>query len=136
MEIMEIKNVRIRYFDKRLVEESLRRYLKEIEEKHPEVKRVLLFGSFVRDECVPGSDIDLLLILSASEETFMERIPRFLPSRFPVGMDVFPYTEEELEKMKEEGNFFIRKALEEEWRFFEGGNINYGQFSQKGLVSD
>jgi len=82
-----IKNVRIRYFDKRLVEESLRRYLKEIE-----VKRVLLFGSFVRDECVPGSDIDLLLILSASEETFMERIPRFLPSRFPVGMDVFPYT--------------------------------------------
>jgi len=103
-----IKNVRIRYFDKRLVEESLRRYLKEIE-----VKRVLLFGSFVRDECVPGSDIDLLLILSASEETFMERIPRFLPSRFPVGMDVFLYTEEELEKMKEEGNFFIRRALEE-----------------------
>ena len=89
---MEIMNVRIRYFDERLVEESLRRYLKEIEEKHPEVKRVLLFGSFVRDECVPGSDIDLLLILSASEETFMERIPRFLPSRFPVGMDVFPYT--------------------------------------------
>ena len=79
--------MRIRYFDKRLVEESLRRYLKEIE-----VKRVLLFGSFVRDECVPGSDIDLLQILSASEETFMERIPRFLPSRFPVGMDVFPYT--------------------------------------------
>ena len=41
---MEIMNVRIRYFDERLVEESLRRYLKEIEEKHPEVKRVLLFG--------------------------------------------------------------------------------------------
>ena len=77
------------------------------------MKRVLLFGSFVRDECVPGSDIDLLLILSTSEETFMERIPRFLPSRFPVGMDVFPYREEELEKMKEEGNFFIRRALEE-----------------------
>ncbi len=107
------RSVKIRYFDKKLVEESLRGYLKEIEEKHPEVKRVLLFGSFVRDECVPGSDIDLLLILSASEETFMERIPRFLPSRFPVGMDVFPYTEEELEKMKEEGNFFIRRALEE-----------------------
>jgi len=107
------RSVRIRYFDKKSVEESLRRYLKEIEGKHPEVKRVLLFGSFVRDECVPGSDIDLLLILSASEETFLERIPRFLPSRFPVGMDVFPYTEEELEKMKEEGNFFIRRALEE-----------------------
>jgi len=39
-----IMNVGIRYFDKKLVEESLRGYLKEIEEKHPEVKRVLLFG--------------------------------------------------------------------------------------------
>jgi len=77
------RSVRISYFDKKSVEESLREYLKEIEGKHPEVERVLLFGS------------------------------RFLPSRFPVGMDVFPYTEEEMEKMKEEGNFFIRRALEE-----------------------
>ncbi len=70
---------------------------------------------------MPGSDIDLLLILNASEETFLKRIPRFLPSRFPVRVDVFPYTEEEVEKMKGEGNFFIRRALEEkgEWRFFE-----------------
>ncbi len=106
-------SVRIRYFNKKSVEESLREYLKEIEVKHPEVERVLLFGSFVRDECVPGSDIDLLVILKESEESFLERIPHFLPSRFPVGVDVFPYTEEEVEKMKSEGNFFIRKALEE-----------------------
>ncbi len=106
-------SVRIRYFDKKLVEESLRGYLKEMEEKHPEVERVLLFGSFVRSECVPGSDIDLLVILSESEESFLERIPRFLPSRFPVGVDVFPYTAEEVEKMMREGNFFIRRALEE-----------------------
>ncbi len=100
-------SVRIRYFDKKLVEESLRRYLKEIGGKHPEVERVLLFGSFVR------SDIDLLVILRESREAFLKRIPRFLPSRFPVGVDVFPYTEKEVEKMKSEGNFFIRKALEE-----------------------
>jgi len=59
-----IMNVGIRYFDKKLVEESLRGYLKEIEEKHPEVKRVLLFGSFVRDEYVPGSDV--LVIFSTN----------------------------------------------------------------------
>ena len=43
-----------------------------------------------------------------SEESFLKRIPRFLPSRFPVGVDVFPYTEKDVEKMKGEGNFFIR----------------------------
>ena len=106
-------SVRIRYFDKKLVEESLREYLKEMEGKHPEVERVILFGSFVRNESVPGSDIDLLVILSDSGESFLNRIPRFLPSRFPIGVDVFPYTEKELDKMKCEGNFFIRRALEE-----------------------
>ncbi|MBK5191142.1 MAG: nucleotidyltransferase domain-containing protein [Methanosarcinales archaeon] len=105
--------VRIRYFDKKLVEESLRGYLNEMVEKHPEVERELLFGSFVQNESVPGSDIDLLVLLSESEEPFMERIPRFLPSRFPVGVDVFPYTAEGVERMKCEGNSFIRRALEE-----------------------
>ncbi len=119
-------SVRIRYFDKKLVEESLRGYLKEMEEKHPEVERVLLFGSFVRNECVPGSDIDLLVILSESEESFLERIPRFLPSRFPVGVDVFPYTAEEVEKMMREGNFFIRRALEEGVEVFRK-NVGRGQ---------
>lgn len=36
----------------------------------------------IRDESVPGSDIDLLVILRESEEPFLNKIPRFLPSRF------------------------------------------------------
>jgi predicted nucleotidyltransferase len=107
------RSVRVKYFDKKLVEQSLWGYLKEIAVKHSEVERVFLFGSFVRDESVPGSDIDLLVILRESEESFLNRIPRFLPSRFPVGVDVFPYTEKEVERMKREGNFFITRALEE-----------------------
>jgi predicted nucleotidyltransferase len=67
----------------------------------------------IRDESVPGSDIDLLVILRESEESFLTRIPRFFPSRFPVGVDVFPYTEKEVERMKREGNFFISRALQE-----------------------
>jgi predicted nucleotidyltransferase len=116
------RSVRVRYFDKKLVEESLWSYLKEIAVKHSEVERVLLFGSFVRDESVPGSDIDLLVILRESEESFLNRIPRFLPSRFPVGVDVFPYTEKEVERMKREGNFFISRALEEGVEVFRRKN--------------
>ena len=105
--------VRINYFNKEAVEKALKKYLKELEEGHPEIKKVILFGSFVRGESVPGSDIDLLIILRESKYPFLERIPPYLPSKFPVGVDVFPYTEEEIEKMKAEGNFFIKKALEE-----------------------
>lgn len=105
--------VKINYFDKEAVEEALKGYLKELRGEHPEVERVILFSSFIRGESVPGSDIDLLIILRESKDSFLARIPCYLPSRFPIGVDVFPYTEEELEKMEAQGNFFIRKALEE-----------------------
>ena len=81
--------------------------------KHPEIEEVLLFGSLARDEGVPGSDADLLLILSSSGEPFLQRIPRYLPVGLSVGVDVFPYTRAEISSMLEAGNLFIRQALAE-----------------------
>ncbi|MBN2025391.1 MAG: nucleotidyltransferase domain-containing protein [Actinobacteria bacterium] len=84
-----------------------------IAEEHPELETAILFGSFARGDSVPASDIDLLLILAWSDTDFQDRIVAFLPSRFPVGIDVFPYTREEIEKMVGEGNGFISAALRE-----------------------
>jgi hypothetical protein len=58
---------------------------------------------------VPGSDRDLLVILRESEESFLKRIPRFLPSRFPVGVDVFPYTYRDGGGKDEGGREFLYK---------------------------
>ncbi len=77
----------------------------------PELEEAILFGSLVRGTAVPGSDVDLLLVLTASDRSFVDRIPAFLPSHFPVGVDVFPYTRVELERMKAEGNSFVLAAL-------------------------
>ena len=74
---------------------------------------MILFGSFARGESVPGSDVDLLIILRDSTLSLLERIPRYMPTHFPVAVDVFPYTEDELQEMINQGNFFVRKALEE-----------------------
>ncbi len=38
---------------------------------------------------------------------------KYMPDKFPVSVDVFPYTETELEAMVEGGNFFLRQALKE-----------------------
>jgi len=95
------------------VRAALDDYVHRITRKHPEIRRILLFGSLARDEAVPGSDVDILIELSSCEEAFLQRIPHFLPSHFPVGMDVFPYTSEELETMLQEGNHFVRHALRE-----------------------
>lgn len=81
--------------------------------QHSEIEQVLLFGSLVRGEAVPGSDADLLVILSSASQPFMERIPRYLPTGLPLGVDVFPYTRDEIERMLAQGNHFIRQAMKE-----------------------
>lgn len=81
--------------------------------QHPEIEQVLLFGSLARGEAVPGSDADLLIILSSASRPFMERIPHYLPTRLPLGVDVFPYTRDEIDRMLAEGNHFMQQAVKE-----------------------
>ena len=78
-----------------------------------EIEQVILFGSLARGEAAPVSDADLLVILSWSVQQFLERIPRYLPVGLPVGVDVFPYTREEIDRMLAEGSLFIRQATRE-----------------------
>jgi hypothetical protein len=46
-------------------------------------------------------------------QSFLDRIPAFIPGAFPCGIDVFPYTRAELERMKSSGNPFVLGALRE-----------------------
>ena len=105
-------SVKITYFNKPAVEEALRKYLSELDQKYPEIEKVILFGSFLQERSIPGSDLDLLLVLRESSLPFLERIPHYMPSSFPVGVDVFPYTQEEITRMIREGNQFLKQALE------------------------
>jgi predicted nucleotidyltransferase len=81
--------------------------------QHPEIEEVLLFGSLARGEAVPGSDADLLVILSSASQSFMDRIPHYLPVGLPLGVDVFPYTQAEIDRMLAQNNHFIRQAVKE-----------------------
>ena len=106
-------SVKISYFDKKTVWDSLKKFTEQLKKKHPEIEKIILFGSLVRDDCVPGSDVDLPIVLGKSDKAFLERITEYMPSKFPVGVDVFPYTRQELKNMIKEGNFFIKTALEQ-----------------------
>lgn len=61
------------------------------------VEQVVLFGSMAEGRAIPGSDVDLLLILDESHKPSPERIEEWLSQihlGFPI--DVFPYTRAEL----------------------------------------
>jgi predicted nucleotidyltransferase len=73
----------------------------------PNVLKVVLFGSFAEGRAVPGSDIDILIILQSDSHRFIDRIQHYLDSFAYIGIsvDVFPYTIDELD------NPLVQKAL-------------------------
>ncbi|MBI2918623.1 MAG: nucleotidyltransferase domain-containing protein [Chloroflexi bacterium] len=105
--------VRVWWFPKDEAWAAARAYARELGQSHPEVELVLVFGSLVRNEAVPGSDVDFLVVLTESSVPFFGRSSEYQPERFPVGTDVFVYTQAELDDMLAQGNFFIKRALGE-----------------------
>ncbi|HIC95232.1 TPA: nucleotidyltransferase domain-containing protein [Candidatus Bipolaricaulota bacterium] len=77
------------------------------------VLAVVLFGSLARGDQTPASDADILIILRDSPLRFDERIPAFMPSGIGVGVDIFPYTLNEVRRGLKEGWGVARIALEE-----------------------
>ena len=103
-------SVRITYLDKPGIMKAIGHLVKELSQRYPEIERISLFGSFARDEAVPGSDVDILIVLTDSDLPFKDRITKYMPSSFPVGIDVFPYTRSEIETMLNQGNYFLKSA--------------------------
>ena len=93
------------------------RHLKEaaviLQQSHPEIERIILFGSLARGDAVPGSDADLLLVLKDSDRAFLERAGVYRIENIGVGVDVFAYTRRELEEMLGSGNAFVAQVLRE-----------------------
>lgn len=97
--------------DRPAIEAALARLVADVYASDRRVIAVVLFGSFARGDAVPGSDVDLLVVLDADNRRFMDRIPDFLPDSFPVGVDVIPWTFAELEGRVAEGDRFAMAIL-------------------------
>lgn len=106
-------SAKVVFADKPKVLRQLKDYAIRLRQARPEVQMVGLFGSYATDTFGPASDVDLLIILRQSSKRFLERIPDYLPENLAICCDVFPYTEEEIEKMQSEGNPWIRHILKE-----------------------
>ena len=106
-------SVKVFWLDRPLLLKRLRNAARTLSERHPEIERIVLFGSLARGDAVPGSDADLLIVVSHSNEAFLERTVRYRPADVDVGVDVVAYTREELAALLKAGNSFVRQALRE-----------------------
>lgn len=80
-----------------------------------------LFGSHARGDADAHSDIDVIVV-APTGKPFVERFRDYLPAIIAagVGVDLFVYTPEEFEALKEEGRPFLTHALENARLVYEG----------------
>uniref|UniRef100_A0A7V5XHR7 Nucleotidyltransferase domain-containing protein n=1 Tax=Thermodesulfobacterium geofontis TaxID=1295609 RepID=A0A7V5XHR7_9BACT len=75
-----------------------------------DVEKIILFGSLVTGEIHKASDIDLIVV-KRTYKRFLDRLDEFYSQlNHKVAIDIFVYTPEEFEEMKE-SNSFIKRAL-------------------------
>ena len=108
-----MSTVSVTWFDKDAVWRAVEAHASSLALRCPEIEEISVFGSLVKGTAVPGSDVDLLIVLSASELPFLDRISAYVPGAFPCGVDVFPYTRAEITRMAGEGNSLIVAAIGE-----------------------
>ena len=106
-------SVTVIYLDREQVVEKTRAAVAALARERAEIERVVMFGSMARGDAVPGSDVDLLVALSESSVPFLDRSVEYKPEGIPVGVDVFAYTEDEMEKMTRDGHMLLKQALSE-----------------------
>ncbi len=95
-----LNSVIIKSVDGDRIGQPVASFAAQIRKQHPEIERVIWFGSWVTGLPAPGSDVDLCLILSSSDKPPRDRISDYLPLGFPVGIDLFAYTEDEFERLR------------------------------------
>lgn len=78
------------------VRRAMDAYAERLLAAHAEIDEIVVFGSFAEGTWSPGSDLDVFLVLSEADRPVRERIPRYLPGAFPVGVDLFPFTRAEV----------------------------------------
>ncbi len=78
-----------------------------------EVTGVYLFGSLAKGKAVPGSDADVMIVLRKSDKMIIDRIIDFMDSfkDVGIGVDIFPYTEEEVDEFVKNKRYFIKEVL-------------------------
>lgn len=91
-----MSSVEIKSVDFTAVRQAADSYASRLLLANPGIEEIVVFGSFANDRYVPGSDLDVLIVLTHSDIPVRDRIPDLLPDRFPVPLDLFPFTRAEL----------------------------------------
>lgn len=87
-----LRSAVVRSIDRAAIERAVAALARDLYARHPEIVRIIWFGSWIGGLPSPRSDVDLCIVVRASDVRRHERAARYLPDRFPTGLDIVVYT--------------------------------------------
>lgn len=98
------------FLDRSRVLEELRRAAAEARAAHPEILRVLLFGSLARGDYSAWSDADLIVVVRRDFRGLLERAPYQIHTPV-ISTDTLVYSESEFERLAADPASFLARNL-------------------------
>lgn len=108
-------SVKVRSVPRPAVEDALRAWAEEAVRADPRVLRVGYFGSYARGDYNPASDLDVVIVVGASDIPRHQRGGAFDLAVVPVGCEVFVYTTEEVARPGPPFGFLATVLREAVW---------------------
>lgn len=93
-------SVRVFWLNKDILWENLRQCVKTLSTQRQEIQKVIVFGSVAVGRETVRSDVDILILVSGTNERFIDRALHYRSFFDEVGLDVdiFVYTADEFKK--------------------------------------
>jgi predicted nucleotidyltransferase len=103
-------SVEVRFIDRDVVIRDLRQAVAEAKAAHPEIVKVLLFGSFVEGNWTADSDADLFVVV---QKEFADIFDRTSYAIFAKGIpvDSIVYSETEFDNLSQDPSSFLAQNL-------------------------
>lgn len=89
----------IRWAEPERIAAAVREYVRGLRERYGGISEIYWYGSWASGDATPASDVDLCVVVEADERRPRDRLPDYLPDRFPVGLDLVVFTEDEMAEL-------------------------------------
>ncbi len=117
MPVRSLNSSVLKWPDAQLVDQAVRSWADALGRRHPQILKVGYVGSYARGNWGVGSDVDILILVSHSEQPFEQRSGEWDTSALPVPADVLVYTIEEWQRLPKGGRFYQTITREVRWVF-------------------
>ena len=107
----------LKWPDSRSVETALRDWLEPVLSKRSDVLRIGYFGSYANDRWGVGSDLDIIIIVENSDQSFEYRARQWDGSTLPVPADILVYTLREWQAFDKNSRFYQMLKTNTVWLF-------------------